>query len=105
MKMKRIVSITLALLFTFAISFATEVDKLGQNYPNPAKEKTYVNVEFSSAQATLTLSSILGEIIQVQKLPYSGTFMLDVTNIPDGVYFYTLETDGHKMTKKLTVKK
>jgi hypothetical protein len=103
--MKRIVSITLALLFTFAISFATEVDKLGQNYPNPAKEKTYVNVEFSSAQATLTLSSILGEIIQVQKLPYSGTYMLDVTNIPDGVYFYTLETEGHKMTKKLTVKK
>jgi hypothetical protein len=103
--MKRLVSITLALLFTFAISFATEVDKLGQNYPNPAKEKTYVNVEFSSAQATLTLSSILGEIIQVQKLPYSGTYMLDVTNIPDGVYFYTLETEGHKMTKKLTVKK
>ena len=103
--MKRIVSITSALLFTFAISFATEVDKLGQNYPNPAKEKTYVNVEFSSAQATLTLSSILGEIIQVQKLPYSGTYMLDVTNIPDGVYFYTLETEGHKMTKKLTVKK
>jgi|TARA_B110000967_G_scaffold146545_2_gene150015 hypothetical protein len=103
--MKRLVSITLTLLFTFAISFATEVDKLGQNYPNPAKEKTYVNVEFSSAQATLTLSSILGEIIQVQKLPFSGTFMLDVTNIPDGVYFYTLDTDGHKMTKKLTVKK
>ena len=103
--MKRIVSITLTLLFTFAISFATEVDKLGQNYPNPAKEKTYVNVEFSSAQATLTLSSILGEIIQVQKLPFSGTFMLDVTNIPDGVYFYTLETEGHKMTKKLTIKK
>ncbi|MFT6112233.1 MAG: hypothetical protein ACJA19_000733 [Bacteroidia bacterium] len=103
--MKRLVSITLTLLFTVAISFATEVDKLGQNYPNPAKEKTYVNVEFSSAQATLTLSSILGEIIQVQKLPFSGTFMLDVTNIPDGVYFYTLDTDGHKMTKKLTVKK
>jgi len=41
----------------------------------------------------------------VQKLPYSGTFMIDVTNIPDGVYFYTLESDGHKMTKKLTVKK
>jgi hypothetical protein len=103
--MKRIVSISLILLFSFAISFAIGGDKLGQNYPNPAKEKTYVNVEFSSAQATLTLSSILGEIIQVQKLPFSGTFMLDVTNIPDGVYFYTLDTDGHKMTKKLTVKK
>jgi len=44
-------------------------------------------LSFLLAQATLTLSSILGEIIQVQKLPYSGTFMLDVTNIPDGVIF------------------
>ena len=85
--------------------FATDGGKLGQNYPNPAKEKTYVNVEFSSAEATLTLSSILGEVLQVHKLPQSGTFMLDVTNIPEGVYFYTLDADGHKVTKKLTVKK
>ena len=103
--MKRIVSIAFTLLFTFAIAFAAEGDKLGQNYPNPAKEKTYVNVEFSSSVATLTLSSILGEVLQVQKLPNSGTFVIDVTNIPEGVYFYTLDADGHKMTKKLTVKK
>lgn len=103
--MKRIVSIAFTLLLATALVFAGEGDKLGQNYPNPAKEKTYVNVEFSSAEATLTLSSILGEVIQVQKLPHSGTYILDVTDIPEGVYFYTLAADGKKVTKKLTVKK
>ncbi|MDC0104951.1 T9SS type A sorting domain-containing protein [Bacteroidia bacterium] len=103
--MKRIVSITFILLFASAMVFAGEGDKLGQNYPNPAKEKTYVNVEFSSMEATLTLSNILGQVIQIQKLPQSGTYIIDVTNIQEGVYFYTLAADGHKVTKKLTVKK
>ena len=103
--MKRIVSIAFTLLLASVLVFAGDDIKLGQNYPNPAKEKTYVNVEFSSVEATLTLSNILGKTIQIQKLPHSGTFILDVTNIPEGVYFYTLDADGHKVTKKLTVKK
>ncbi len=103
--MKRIISIAFLLFFTTAFAFAVEGDKLGQNYPNPAKEKTYVNVEFSSTEATLTLSNILGEVIQIQKLPQSGTYVIDVTNVQEGVYFYTLYADGQKVTKKLTVKK
>ena len=103
--MKRIIPIAFLLFFTSAIVFAGEGDKLGQNYPNPAKEKTYVNVEFSSVEATLTLSNILGQVIQIQKLPQSGTYIIDVTNVGEGVYFYTLSADGHKVTKKLTVKK
>jgi len=103
--MKRIVSIAFTLLLATVLVIAGDDTKLGQNYPNPAKEKTYVNVEFSSLEATLTLSNILGETIQIQKLPHSGTFIIDVTDIPEGVYFYTLEADGHKVTKKLTVKK
>ncbi|MDA8886573.1 T9SS type A sorting domain-containing protein [Bacteroidia bacterium] len=103
--MKRLFSIAFVVLFSTVMTFADEVNKLGQNYPNPAKEKTYVNVEFSSPEATLKLSNILGETIQVLKLPHSGTFVLDVTDIPEGVYFYTLNADGHKATKRLTVKK
>lgn len=85
--------------------YADEETKLGQNYPNPAKEKTYVKVEFSTMEATLSLSNILGETILVQKLAHSGTFVINVTNIPEGVYFYTLDADGQKVTKRLTVKK
>lgn len=92
----------------FALSLnlmAGDLPKLGLNYPNPAKTTTYVDVEFSSLEAQLVLSNILGEIISVQKIPHSGTYSIDVTNIPEGVYFYTLEAGNDKITKKLTVKK
>ena len=79
--------------------------KLGLNYPNPAKTITSVDVEFSSFEAQLVLSNILGEVISTQKIPHSGTYSIDVTNIPEGVYFYTLEAGNDKITKKLTVKK
>ena len=92
-------------MFAASVALSDNVTKLGQNYPNPASGKTYVNVEFSSPQATLILSNILGETLQVLKLPHSGTFVIDVTEMPEGVYFYTLDADGHKATKRLTVKK
>lgn len=103
--MEKFLSITLGLLLAFTAAMADNKPTLAQNYPNPAKEKTYVKVEFSSPQAVLKLSNLLGEVVSVQKLPHSGTFVLDVTEIPEGVYFYTLEADGQKMTKRLTVKK
>lgn len=103
--MKRALTIALSLLFVVTLSLAGNGNDLGQNYPNPASGKTYVDVEFSSPQATLTLSTILGETISIQLLPHSGTFIIDVTNIPEGVYFYTLDADGEKSTKRLTVKK
>ncbi|MBL6730861.1 MAG: T9SS type A sorting domain-containing protein [Bacteroidia bacterium] len=92
----------------FALSLnlmAGDLPKLGLNYPNPAKTTTYVDVEFSSLEAQLVISNILGEVISVQKIPHSGTYSIDVTNIPEGVYFYTLEAGNDKITKKLTVKK
>jgi hypothetical protein len=101
----KIISIALILLFTSAVAMADNEPKLAQNYPNPAKEKTYVEVQFSSLEATLALSNILGEVVSIQVLKHSGTFILDVTEIPEGVYFYTLEADGQKLTRRLTVKK
>ena len=98
----------LYILTFFALSLnlmAGDLPKLGLNYPNPAKTTTYVDVEFSSLEAQLVLSNILGEVISVQKIPHSGTYSIDVTNIPEGVYFYTLEAGNDKITKKLTVKK
>ncbi len=103
--MKKILSITFTLLLASVLAFAGDDPKLAQNYPNPAKGKTYVKVDFTSGEASLVLSNILGETIQVHKLPHSGTFIIDVTEIPEGVYFYTLAADGQKLTKRLTVKK
>ncbi|MFY9280395.1 MAG: hypothetical protein WAO92_00170, partial [Bacteroidia bacterium] len=77
--MKRLVSIALTVLLAGVLAFADDVPKIGQNYPNPAKERTFVDVEFNSSEATITLSNILGEIIYVQKVPRSGTYTINVT--------------------------
>ncbi len=103
--MKRFLQIAFILLITSTVAFAIGDGELGQNYPNPAKEKTFVKVEFNSPQATLTISNVLGKKLEVKTLNRSGTFVIDVTSFPDGVYFYTLEADGNKVTKKMTVKK
>jgi hypothetical protein len=102
---KRVLSISFCVLLAVVLAFAGETPKMGQNYPNPAKEKTFIEVNFTSSDASLTLSNILGEVVQIQKLPHSGTFVIDVSEIPAGVYFYTLAADGQKVTRKLTVKK
>lgn len=103
--MKKIIFIAFIQLFALSTLMAGGELKLGQNYPNPANEKTSISVEFTANEALLTLSNILGEVITVQRLPHSGIFTLDLTEIPEGVYFYTLTADGHKVTKKLTVRK
>lgn len=78
--------------------------KLGQNYPNPASDKTFIEVQFNSAEATLTIYNVVGELIDRQTI-VDKRIVLDVSNYTEGVYLYTLEADGQKITKRLTVKK
>ncbi len=103
--MNRIFFISLLTIIGYIQSIAGGLPKLSGNYPNPAKGLTYVDVEFSSSEAEIVLSNILGEVISSQKVSSSGTYVIDVTDIPEGVYFYTLEAGNDKITRKLTVKK
>ena len=103
--MKRIAYIAFLTLFMSTIALATNGLKLGQNYPNPAKGITNIEVEFDAPSASLKLYNVLGKLIIQESLNHSGTYSLDVTNLPEGVYFYTLEAGGEKLTKRLTVKK
>lgn len=103
--MRKLLHISFLMVFVSIVAFATNDPKLGQNYPNPAKEKTFIEVQFNSPHATLSISNVLGKRVEVKQLTIPGTLSLDVTDYPEGVYFYTLEADGGKVTKKMTVKK
>lgn len=77
---------------------------LSQNYPNPAKNITKINVTFGGDFGVLTVYNVLGK--QIDKiLVRENTVFLDVSKYPDGVYLYTFEADGEKITKRMTVKK
>lgn len=78
--------------------------KLGQNYPNPANGKTVIDVSFTSSEATITIYNVLGRVVD-EITVIDKRVVLDVTNYPEGVYLYTLEADGEKLTRRMTVRK
>lgn len=96
-------------LMSFQTVFPTSYDtqgskiKLGQNYPNPAIGKTYIEASYDG-EATLTVYNVVGKVIEARVVT-SSMIVLDVANYTEGIYLYTLECNGEKVTKRMTVKK
>jgi hypothetical protein len=79
---------------------------LGQNYPNPAKSKTEIVVEFKTSEAVLRIYDVLGK--KVEEIIVSSdkkTITIDVSDYKEGIYLYSIEADGQKVTKRMTVRK
>jgi len=94
------------------IEVTTYVDKytLYQNYPNPFNSTTNIVYELThDATVNLTVYNTLGQ--EVAKLvnefqeagPHKVQFNMDDLN--SGLYLYTLDVDGSKLTKKMTLLK
>lgn len=89
----------------FPTSYDTQSSKitLGQNYPNPAIGKTYIEATFQG-EATLTVYNVVGKVIE-ERVVTNSMIVLNVSNYTEGIYLYTLENNGEKVTKRMTVKK
>lgn len=82
---------------------------LGQNFPNPATGMTRIEVDIPEGvnQLSLTLTDINGKV--AKRLDFTNlnagkeSIELDVNDLPNGQYFYTVEADGYKVSKKMTV--
>lgn len=83
-----------------------ETFKLNQNYPNPFNPET--NIEFSIKKSDLTtlkvfdtlgneISILINQVLSpgIYKLKFNGR------NFSSGIYFYTLENNGFKETKRM----
>jgi Outer membrane protein Omp28/Secretion system C-terminal sorting domain len=84
--------------------------QLEQNYPNPFNPSTKIN--FSITQSGLTILKVYnlpGNEIStlLNKYISSGNYELtfDATNLPSGIYFYTLQSNGLIQTKKMILLK
>lgn len=79
------------------------------NYPNPAK--TYTNIQFElpnlAQEVTLTITTLEGKTVQQQNLGKRAEgqhkIQVDVSNLSNGQYFYTLEVDEKKLSKTFMV--
>jgi len=80
---------------------------MGQNIPNPATGS--VDIPFSIPQAgnlQFTIRSISGQIIyfqNIQGIEGNNMFTCDITAFADGIYYYSMEYQGQRMTKKITI--
>jgi hypothetical protein len=87
-------------------AYSPEEITLEQNYPNPFNPSTTIKFSLSSTGfATLKIYNTLGEEVAVllDKDFTAGTYEVEwnASNLPSGVYFYQLQTNGFLETKKM----
>jgi len=81
---------------------------LFQNIPNPAGEYTFVHYQLpGNEKAEWKLVNPLGQVILEEKLLSSeGDIRIETRDLPAGIYFYRIESDGGaSATLKLVVRK
>lgn len=81
---------------------------LGQNYPNPFNPQTKIKFDLKSASFTeLKIFDILGREIKslVNENLKAGGYEVsfNAANLPSGVYFYRLITEGFTETRKMVL--
>jgi PKD repeat protein len=74
-------------------------------YPNPAKDHLIMNCHTDSqAPVTIDMISILGKKISSWNVaPVSGKIMLDVHNIPQGVYLLHMVNEKQDLVRKVSI--
>ncbi len=73
-------------------------------YPNPTKDKSYLEVEGLTSEAYVLVYDMVGRLIQTHKVNQSTKHLeLDMRGSEKGVYFVRIVNDSIKHTKKLIV--
>ncbi|MEJ5352701.1 MAG: kelch repeat-containing protein [Melioribacteraceae bacterium] len=81
-----------------------------QNYPNPFNPSTTIEYYLPrSGKVTIKIFDSLGKEIEtlVNEHKQAGLYQIifNARNLPSGVYYYTLEYDNNRITKKMTLLK
>lgn len=82
---------------------------LGQNYPNPARDFTYIPFSLESNEQVISkIYNVEGKIVQtvttLQLNAGEHTLKLDVSDLSPGIYFYELQTNSFREMKKIIIK-
>jgi hypothetical protein len=83
---------------------------LFQNYPNPFNPNTKINYQISKlANVKMVVYDATGKLVStlVNEKQSPGTYEVtfDGSNLPSGIYFYRLTTEGFSETKKMILMK
>jgi hypothetical protein len=83
---------------------------LKQNYPNPFNPITKIEYELpKTSKVTLSIYDLIGRLVLVlvDRIQLEGRYSVDLDskNLSSGVYFYTMESENFRETKKLVIVK
>jgi hypothetical protein len=91
-----------------AIDLSNNSYTVSNAYPNPAKNVLFIDYNFTNAKfASIEIHNILGSIVQHKSIgSLSGKAKIDVSNLKNGIYFYTIIIDNQKyISKKFIVQR
>ena len=86
------------LLSTNEISFEEQFNI----YPNPANDVLNVNSEYEMS-AAITMTNAIGEVVLKETLDTFDVKRIDISELPQGIYFVTLTSENKKLIKKVVV--
>jgi hypothetical protein len=80
--------------------------KLEQNYPNPFNSKTVIQFTLPQSESVkINIYNVLGEAIQklLDNNLQQGTYfvLFDATNLPAGVYYYSINSNNFSIHKSM----
>ncbi len=80
--------------------------KLAQNYPNPFNPSTRINFTIKEeGLVNLKIFNLLGQevatLVSENKIPGNYSAIFNAGNLPSGIYFYRLDSNGFSQTKKM----
>ena len=89
---------------------APKVFKLVQNYPNPFNPTTVITYSIPNASdVTLKVYNIIGEVVStlINQHQKAGKFNVtfNASNLPSGVYFYSIQAGQYSSVKKMLLLK
>jgi hypothetical protein len=82
---------------------------LGQNIPNPAGEMTRIPYFIPESGTTrFTIENIVGQLLYTENISNTAgnhEITIDISHFTTGLYFYSLEYSGRKITKKMLIER
>jgi len=70
-------------------------------YPNPATDE--LNITYTSvAPVTVTLTNMLGQVVATQNAT-NGKVVFNTTELPSGLYIYSLQANGQRTTGQVAI--
>ncbi len=81
------------------------VNEIGQNFPNPSNDFTYIPVSGATGNLTLNITDQLGRVLFSQQVKNDATLIeVNTSRLASGVYFYRLDSGlDYGTTKSMEV--